>query len=263
MQKKEIIDKLRNFCDENAYNLILDYSDEYEYSMECLGIAFEGSEALALANINKFFQENELGFALTDYQVGSYLLGKIIYFPQIRFIEYTCIGKTKSGMYCVWNKLEDTVQLLDEAQCIILEELGYKIAKKDKFAPGTFARVRGIPVAFTVTKDATKRGLFIAGKEYFNTEEAAAAITYFQYLLDNKASISAKAYLENFKQEVAPKITYYIDGEHCVWGKKDEDTFELIGVDKVAKDKELYDNLPRTLTTEALVARCMTIITSY
>ena len=115
MQRKEIIDRLRNFCDENAYNLILDYSDEYEYSMECLGIAFEGSDALALANINKFFKENELGYALADYRISSYLLGKIIYFPQVRFIEYTCIGKTASGMYCIWNKLEDTVQLLDTA----------------------------------------------------------------------------------------------------------------------------------------------------
>lgn len=258
MQKKEIIDKLKCFCDENAYNLILDYSDEYEYSTECLGIAFEGSEALALANINKFFQENELGYILSDYQVSSYLLGKIIYFPQIRFIEYTCIGKTLEGLYCVWNKLEDTVQLLDEAQCIILEELGYKIAKKNKFAPGTFANVKGIPVAFTISnKEDLRQGLFIAGKEYFNTEEAAAAITYFQYLLDNKVFTSIKAYIENFKQEVAPKITYYIDGEHCVWGKKDEDTFELIGVNKVAKNKEIYDKLPRTLTVAELATRCV------
>ena len=259
MQRKEIIDRLRNFCDENAYNLILDYSDEYEYSMECLGIAFEGSDALALANINKFFKENELDYALADYRISSYLLGKIIYFPQVRFIEYTCIGKTASGLYCIWNKLEDTVQLLDTAQVIILEESGYKIAKKDKFAPGIFAKVRGIPVAFNLNKEDARRGLFIAGKEYFNTEEASVAIAYFQYLLYNKASISAKACLDNFRNEVAPKITYFVDDEHCVWGKKAEDTFELIGIDKVAKDRERYDNLPRTLTTEALVNRCISI----
>ena len=260
MQKREIIDKLRKFCEENAYNLILDYTDDYEYSTECLGIAFEGSSALALANISTFFKENNLEYALEKYNEASYLLGKILYFPQVRLIEYTCIGKTTKNQYCIWNKQEDTVSLMDMAQVIMLEELGYNISKKDKYAPGTCATVRGIPIAFKSTSlDGKQNGLFMKDQAYYNTEEGAAAIAYFAYLLGQANRLAASNIINNFKESVDNKITYFVDNAHCVWVKV-EDKYELRGITKVAKNKEIYDNIPRALTAEELAQRAIDLV---
>lgn len=264
MQKREIIDKLRKFCEENAYNLILDYTDDYEYSTECLGIAFEGSSALALANISEFFKAHNLEYALDDYNEASYLLGKIIYFPQVRLIEYVCIGKTAQNQYCIWNKQEDTVSLMDMAQIIMLEELGYNISKKDKYAPGTCATVQGIPIAFkSISLDGKQNGLFMKDRAYYNTEAASAAIAYFQYLLGQVSRMSANGIVKNFTESVAPKLTYYIDAMHCVWVKVEDDKFELRGISKVAKNKEVYANLPRILDAEDLADRCIDLAAQF
>jgi hypothetical protein len=261
MQKREIIDKLRKFCEENAYNLILDYTDDYEYSTECLGIAFEGSSALALANISEFFRAHNLEYALDDYNEASYLLGKIIYFPQVRLIEYVCIGKTAQNQYCIWNKQEDTVSLMDMAQVIMLEELGYNISKKDKYAPGTCATVKGIPIAFkSVSLDGKQNGFFIKEQAYYNTEEGAAAIAYFAYMLGQANRLAASNIINNFKESVTPKITYFVDNAHCVWVKAEDDKFELRGITKVAKNKEIYDNIPKRLTAEELAQRAIDLV---